>query len=709
MDHDIFKRNTDEYKVCMLPTNNYLKQTSNYIAKTKDIPLDKAVKVAKKIISKSKKENPTVTFRYRDDKGDRSMITNSLTGYLKEVVDNNEVLTPSFTVLDHPSKKKSLHAEFLDINIKLRKQDKHKAFMYKQQGDADKYLHYNTLQKVRKIFNNSLSGAYASKSTILYHPAAHSILTSITRSVASIGNAVSESVIAGNKHLRSPEVTMNYIVSIISHVPISTVSVVVNRFNLHQPTSQEVYDMIIGCSSNYWRDIDREKDIKDFLDTLNGYELSAVMYCNDLFNLKKYNDEFVKEMLGNISRRVETGCDPDQHLDVIKDSPEGVMNLVHHICMEDIKGMNVDYKKLVGSDLLDILASTAKNVNKYLMFYKSIFRAFFTTDILPINIAHIKEMIRESIVLSDTDSTCGSYDKWVEWYFGHDRYSSEAVALAATVMTINTQVIDHNIKIFAKNMNIEDQLVELLKMKNEFFWSAFVTANVSKHYYADTWIQEGNVFKEADLELKGVHLISSAGSQEITKEAHGMMSEINGILTDGLEPLDPYKYLKQVADAERRMIDKIEQGDINIFKTEKIKSFESYKSDIKEKSPYYHHMLWEEVFASKYGSPGNPEYMCLKIPTTLVKKRTTKEYLDSLDDQDIANGLVNVLTKYKKESLGIFRVPLAIAGGVGVPKEIIECVDVKRMVNDSLNVMYIVLESIGIYRKPGMLIKEMGY
>jgi hypothetical protein len=486
----------------------------------------------------------------------------------------------------------------------------------------------------------------------------------------------------------------------------NSIEITVNEFNLHIPTPKEVMDMMLYSTRNYWTDKEKEDVIFSTLKDLNGYQLAAVLYVNDLFHLKKYNEVFVKSMLSNISRKVLTGS--TEHQKDIDNCKEGVMNLVHHICMDDIRGMNINYKELEGTELLTILASTAKNANEQLFRYRKIFRSFFTTEILPVDIANIRSMLRDAIVLSDTDSTCGSYDKWVEWYFGEDRFSSEAVALSATVMTINTQVIDHNIKIFARNMNIQNELTDLLKMKNEYFWISFMTANVSKHYTAEVLIQEGNVFSEPDLELKGVHLIASAGNQSIVKRAHNMSREINTAVSKGIK-LDALKYLTEVADAEREMLSLIEAGDINIFKKEKIKNPSAYKVEDKSKTNYFHHMLWNEVFKDKYGDPGEPEYMVLKISTDLKSKRKLTDYIATIEDEVIRDRLNSSIIRHKKTALGTMKVPVAITGGKGIPVEMINAVDKKRMVLDSLNVYYIVLESCGLYRKSEMLFSEMGY
>ena len=48
-----------------------------------------------------------------------SLLNVELTDYIKEAVNNDEIIVPSFTTYFHPNVKKSLHSEFLNINVKL--------------------------------------------------------------------------------------------------------------------------------------------------------------------------------------------------------------------------------------------------------------------------------------------------------------------------------------------------------------------------------------------------------------------------------------------------------------------------------------------------------------------------------------------------------------------------------------------------------------
>ena len=705
---EYFKRELDGYKTNIDPIKNYMQQAVNFAKHYGGLTTQEAIAVVKSAVAKKGARDPLVKYRNRLESGDREEATIPLSKYIKETVEAEDVLAPSFTVYDNPKKKKSLHAGFLKINTDRRSKHKKASLAAYQNGDMDKFTHHDVLQKVMKIFNNSLSGAYASKSTMLYNPSQHYTLTSITRSVASIGNALTESMIAGNKCLYTPESVMNYITATISGVNLNSIASAMSKYNLYYPTPDDVLCMLKYSSDRYWSHDAAYEVVDKYLRTLNKYELAAVMYVNDMFHLMKHNDAFVREFIGSLSERVEVGSEnplKDLRIDI-----EGINNLVHLICMDDIRGMDIRYDELEKSNpkLLMILGSTANHVYQVLNKYHLLIKTFYTTDILPIDIANIKDCYRDAIVLSDTDSTCGSYDAWTKWYFGYNRFEARSVALAAAVMTINTQVIDHNIRVFAKNMNIEDELVSLLKMKNEFFWSAFVTANISKHYFANTWVREGNVFGKAKLELKGVHLIASSSNQEIVSEAHRDMNKFLSAIEEN-EMLDPKVILTKVADTERKLLKAIDEGKIDIFKMDKIKPFKSYKDEVKSKTPYFHHMLWMDVFSDKYGYPGDPTYMTIKVPTVLKSKKKMREYLETIEDGDIKAKLTHALEKYKKDQLGTFRVPMSIASGKGIPVEMLKAVDKHRMVLDNMNIYYIQLEALSMYRNPKLLFSEMGY
>lgn len=708
MDNELklLHKDIKDYNIKIDPLKEYLKQAMTYLKVNQRIGENEAKEKLRNTIKKCSFTQPVVKYRVKNQHGDMVNAEGGVLDYIKDAQNNNEIIVPSLTTYIHPDKQKSVHSEFMQHNVNRRSKYKKEAFRNKQDGMISLFNYNNTMQKTMKIFNNSLSGAYASKSTVLRNQSAHYTLTSMTRCLSSIGNSVSESFLIGNMHFRDSNSVFNYITAIIANMNTSAIARCVEKYNLAIPTVENIMDNIKKCSKYYWWDENIFKDIQDYVSKLNELQRVAVMYTNNFWHIKEYNQDLIRNFLKRITLKVEEPV--DNATEILTKLPEDILILVKIICSEDIMGDNLDITKLNNTNLGNTLASTAKNVIKNLNYINFLFHTFFLTDVLPINIAYIREMMRDAIVLSDTDSTCGSYDMWTQWYFGEPTLNTEAVNITAVIMTLNSRAIDHGLRILSKNMNIPEDRLGLLKMKNEFFWNVFITGNKNKHYFANTLIQEGNVFKEPDFELKGVHLIASAANKDVTKKIVSMMKEINATIAKG-EPVELLKYVKAVADLERELLKRIEDRDISVFKFDKIKEKNSYKSDNMALTPYIHHVMWEEVFAEKYGHPGNPPYMAIKIPTTLQSRAKTLSFINSIKDEDIKTKLLEYVKKYNKDMLGTFKPAAAIVGSKGIPSELIPCIDKRRIVMDNLNSAYIVLEALGFYKKTKILISEMGY
>ena len=117
--------------------------------------------------------------------------------------------------------------------------------------------------------------------------------------------------------------------------------------------------MVLYNTRPYWTSKEKEDKIHNFLTKLNGIELAAILYVNDLWNLKNYNETFVRDMLTKLSKRC-TGLTEDTKY--LKSSAEGVTNMAHIICAKDIAGMSVNYDDMKGTAALNALASTAYKI-----------------------------------------------------------------------------------------------------------------------------------------------------------------------------------------------------------------------------------------------------------------------------------------------------------------------------------------------------------
>jgi predicted RNA-binding protein Jag len=127
---EVFKLDKSEYNTNIDPVKHYIDQAALYVSKQLNLPEDKAKDYVKNVLNDLKRNNKIVNpkVRYRERTIDGEIKDNQITtllGYINYVKQNNEILVPSFTVYFNPNKKKSLHAEFISVNIEKRSKHRH--------------------------------------------------------------------------------------------------------------------------------------------------------------------------------------------------------------------------------------------------------------------------------------------------------------------------------------------------------------------------------------------------------------------------------------------------------------------------------------------------------------------------------------------------------------------------------------------------------
>jgi len=716
---NMFKLKPHEYVAQIDPIAQSIEQSAVYLSKVKSIPLDEAKAIVIDTFKNNKSGNikdPKIKYYDKNEVGDTVKKVGKLSAYIKRHTSEQNILVPSLTTYHRHDKKESLQANYVTQNTINRSKEKKKAFVAKSKGDVEGSIRHTGNQKKLKIDNNSLSGAYCITSTAVGDKSAHYTLTSITRCISSIGNAITENMVSGNRHYFEPMVARNHLVSLICNTDRTKVKNAIDKFNLHIPTDIEILELVKRSTRLYWKDEVQEAKLLKFISTLDDIERCIVSYVNDLYHIRFFNDELMYSFIDNMSEKVKkspTLLTPEDELEYIKNCDEWVLNTVHHILIEDIKAVDVKYDKLLGTPLLSCLAATSESVYNALTDYKELIVAFFATTNLPTEISRFPSVTRRVTVLSDTDSTCATYQDWVKWFNkGEIVFSEKSVGVSVSVLTIVTQTLDHILNQFSTNMNIPYEKVSLLAMKNEFFWMTMTPMDVSKHYFADTCVQEGFSFDETNpdkLEIKGVQMIASTIPEQYKKESLDMMKEVNSLAGSG-KKLSLLKYLKRIGEIEREIKNRVLSLDTEILKIEKIKNKDAYKlKNNPERTPYVHHMLWEEVFAEKYGHADNPPYTAVKVPTKIRHNRDMMTFLDSLPDQELAERFRKFLKKTGKSEIKSFKVPLSVTEDGVIPSEFESIIDESRIVFDIVNVFYLILKGMSFFRKPNMTISDLGY
>lgn len=704
---NVFLKEKEHYVRNIDMINEYVNQSSFYLNKMTNRGLEECRDFIKNgiINRRFKAINPTITFFERQDNGDSFKQECKLTDYFNNVTVNNEILVPTFTTYLNPSIKKSLLSGFTDNNVAKRSKAKKAAFKAEAEGNLELAIIRGNEQTNKKLFNNAMSGGFGTEGSILNNPTAHSTLTSMTRMESSIGNASNEKIIGGNRFYRTPNITIYDIINISKTINKEKLLNVMTKYKLHYPSISETIEVIKYSSDLYWNDNKAFKNIFDLVFKLSDLERAGFVYISDLFHIRKYNDSFTRILLTKLATKIINKEIPDT-LTYIKQVDEQIVNYAHHICMSEVKGIGKDYNKLSLNNL-NTLAATCENIINTLEDYKDFIDVFFLTDNMPLSAAYIPNMVRRSVVLSDTDSTMFSVDDYVTWYFGDLIFTDESYAIAASIMFIATQCIAHQLAIYSANINVEKEKLFKIAMKPEFTFPVFAQTSVAKHYYTCILVQEGNVFDKIKMEIKGVHLKNSAAPKDLVNKAHEKMKEILTKIMNN-KKIKLSDEIKEVANLEREIIARLKQGDVNYYKRSKIKNPEAY-SRTEEMSPYIHHLLWESVFEPKYNKIENPPYDVIKIPTIVNNITAVKKWLEDIEDKEFSARLGEWLAKYEKTCLPTIYMPLQYIKAYGIPKEISHVMNIKAITLELTIINRMILESLGYFPKEGYLLSEQGY
>lgn len=700
----VFFRPKHEYDSQLDPVKGYLEQITQFIATKKQISLEAATPIAVKLI-KSRFQDRTVRYFERIENGDRTVVEGSLLNYIKKNIADQNILVPTFTSYMNARKKRSILSDFIDVNVKARSIAKHEAQKAKAEKDHAKATFMNNEQKNRKTANNALSGLFAQKSCIVHNPTAHSTLTSITRTMTSLSNACNERLLAGNRYLPRMQDVFRSVVYESTYVDVDEVKRVVEKYQLHLPTVEDTVRVLKRSSDLYViDDAYYAHYIIPYLQQLTPYHLAAICYVGDLYHQRQFNSDFIRKIFSQLIDSSVSSTEPLDSVDDFKSINGDILNLAHMVNFSRIKGMGKNYEKMNSAGVARGVLESSQRIKEILLAYKDYFNCFFMKPIVPINSHRIGTMKRRVVVLSDTDSTCFTLDEWVTWYKGHFEVSDEAIAVAGVATYIASSNIINQLGILSKSMNVDQNLIGTLAMKNEFLWTVHMPSEVSKHYTAYTVFQEGSVFDEPELEIKGVHFRNSAVPVEAIQHGYGLIRKILGAVHNN-QKLKLIDIINEVVALENTIYDSVLSGGTYYLKRSKIKDSTAY-SENELRSPYHRHTFWEDVFADKYGPIPAPPYDVVKLPTTLDRKSKTTEWLTSIEDLGLRSRLLTWLERHSKSDLPTIYLNETYVQGSGIPAEIASVIDVRRTIFDNTLQQRVILEALGVMLDDALLVRE---
>jgi hypothetical protein len=636
--------------------------------------------------------DPKVKMLHRDNSSDRERGVTTFTQYLKHVQDHNLLMAPTMTVYDREENNPSILSAYTGDRIEERKVYKRRKFEAGQRGDELAKSIADSQQSSCKTDANSLSGAHNSEYSILFVKSAHSTLTSTCRSATAYANGNNEKFIQGSRHYWEPDTVYTNIAAICNMADLPRVDEVVRRYGLVYPTPDQVMDCIVRSTRLYWSSDKHMKQIRHYVIGLTDVERAAFMYVGDLYHLAILNPEMVRELFDRFIQPPKTPvADPDA---VLADLDEDILVYLSVMMQDVFRGREFKDIAQTDPDGWSALASQVDRVRGALMHYEPLIQTLWASPVAPASVAVLPNAVRRSVIAGDTDSTIFTVQWWVEWYLGQIDFSETAYRVAATVAYFTSQMVIHLLATISGNMGISKHNLFMLSMKNEFCYPIFVPTNRSKHYFAYQLAQEGNVFRELGLELKGAELRSAQTPAEIKELEVDMIKEImEGVMTDTV--IDAKSKLYKVAQIEHQIRKDIKGSSSNWFRTRQVKSKDTYTNPYSSIWQYYE--MWNEVFGPKYGMVEEPPYMAVSFKVSAKNKTEIQEWLDGIEDPDIRHRLKHWLQRRNKQQISEIMLPLPVIDRVGVPEELIQGANLAKVIYTIMSPFYIVLETLGFY------------
>jgi hypothetical protein len=167
------------------------------------------------------------------------------------------------------------------------------------------------------------------------------------------------------------------------------------------------------------------------------------------------------------------------------------------------------------------------------------------------------------------------------------------------------------------------------------------------------------------------------------------------------------KEIKDVVQLEQHIVQSLRSGSSEFLKRMNIKESAAYSKGPTE-SNYAWYTCWNEVFAPKYGAIAPPPYDALKIPTIISSPTSWKTFVNNIQDKDLVKRLESWMESHNKKILKTFYISMDYVEANGIPEEILEIVDYKRIVLDLTNIRRMLLDTLGyILREDYMLIETL--
>lgn len=609
------------------------------------------------------------------------------------------IVTPSGSVYKPPNETLSILKEKVTENIKRRKIIKKVMLDAKARGDeiTEQRAHYQ--QANVKINNNSISGAMGSPFNCLYDVSGYNAITSTARHAIMCGYSHVERLIMGNNFFPDMNHVHNFVISIVGSMPsIEVLANCVNKHKLYIPTIDDVVNYL-SHGMQYHMYINTVKDqLIALITSLTKAERVFVFYALCLKNIIHYNDAYFRDFFARFFDSNVVVTDDIKPTDIFKingDLLATVTALNAELILDPVQ--NPD--SLSASELVDImpeavrkLVAISQHMNRCLDDIGDILELFVRVDMdTPDALAH-PAMVRNTVIVSDTDSVIFTTQSWVEWYLGQLDFTKGAYEISAFIVLMITLSLEHVFARLSVGFGMHKDDIGKISMKNEFLYPLMLSTPSAKHYVGKITIQEGKILKKPQLDIKGVGLRGSALSKETNDATEAFANWfLNKVEKD--KSITASECIFKVLEHEGRVYKSLMDGECRFLKTLPVKDKGEYTGEPAD-SNYFYYMLWQDVFAPDFGPFVIPNKGYVVPIIGKGKALQDETYLRGLEQKNkkLFDRLMKFVEANKRKITSIVVPPSVTL----VPEVIRPLINTQKIIYTNSTPFYLLLSSLGI-------------
>lgn len=693
--HNPFILNDEEYTRNIDSISSYIEQQAFYISTMTG--KDNAT-TRKWLIDRMKDEtvglkDPMVNLLSREGKIDRYKKQMSFSNYINSVAALDYPMMPTFTVYLPKRVKESLYSSFIVDKKKGRKKHKKLMFTAIMEGNKEKAQQENNNQQSLKIKINALSGAALMAYSPNYTASLHPTLTSVCRISTSYSNANNEKLMGGNRQYLSEVATLDDINLLAMRANKVDIEKTIMTHGMSHPTVEQTITALRDSTDLYWSRGQDMARVRAYLERLEGYQLSNIVYSSDLYHTAVINPNAVTKFITDFISVPRVSVDnPSEYLDSVD---QHTLAYVCLLCSDLLKGVELHNVKSSNPELYKVVGGVCKGTLDMLVEYSLFIKTFLRPDFLTPDVFNIEAIERKVVVTSDTDSTIFTTQHWTKFITGSYNFSDTSYRVGYFLTFLSSQTTVHILATMSRNIGIELESMHTISMKSEYYFPAYSLTGNSKHYYAYISAREGNVYDELELEVKGVNLRTSNLPASVMEPFN---KQLRHVLSSVIEKntLTVKDVLQSAYDTEVKVRTSLETGSVEYLKSFQLNTPDTYK-DGTDSPNYKAHTLWQECFADKYGSAPELPYVACSVGTSLTNGSSVKVWLETMEDQSVAKKIKQWMLNENKKDLPTIRVPKILFDKAPIPKEIVDAIDVPKTLLNIMGPWYLYLESMGFF------------